>query len=156
MNSDKPGWIDSKVIDFYDPQVVRRWLVFPVTTMAYRTPDPARPLTFRRESGELVRMLRTEGRTNFASTPPPAWGIPGFSPIRFLLPATVHDGIYENHYVVTSADCGATWDTVEVERAWADDLLTEMIEHDVDPGSVILQRMYHRGVALFGYWRWRK
>jgi hypothetical protein len=154
MNNDKPGWIDSTVIQFSDPQVIWRWLVFPVTTMAFSTPDPTKPLTFRRESGELVRMVRRAGRTDFATTPPPMWGIPGFNPMRFLLPATNHDMIYNTHYVEISADCGVTWDTVEVTREWADDLLAEMIEYDVDPGSVIMRRAYHRGVAAFGWLKW--
>jgi hypothetical protein len=156
MNVDKPGWIDSKAIEFDDPVVIRQWLIFPVTTMAFRMVDPYKPLTFRRECGQLIRMVRNTGRTNFASTPPPMWGIPGFSPIRFLLPATVHDGIYSDHYIQISDDCGMTWQTVEVTRDWTDDLLAEMIEFDVNPGSAIIQRIYHRGVALFGRWCWDK
>lgn len=148
----KPGWIDPKAVEFSDPRVVRRWLVFPVTTWAYDM--PGEPLTFLRPCGDFVRMEDRTGRTDFASTPPWMWSLPGMSQMRFALPAFSHDGFYRRHAALISAD-GVTFKRYAVARAWADTMLREMIEHDVDAGSRLLAGTYYAGVRLGGWAAWK-
>lgn len=150
------GFINTNNIIFSDPRVVRTYLLWTRTEFDWEVRDAEKdPLTFIRENGDHVRMFSVSGGvTDFASTPPMVWCVPGFSPVRFVYPATVHDNIYKTHKVRISHDKGLTWVAQAVDQRWTDDLLEEMIEHDVKRGSWFEQEVYRCGVRLGGSKFW--
>jgi len=149
----KPGWINPEAIEYNNDRTIRRWLIFSVTVFDYNM--PGMPLTFIREDGKYIRILDTHGTTDFASTPPLMWSLPGFAPQRFPKPATFHDDIYRRHAVLISSD-GQQYRRHFVSRSWADDLLQEMIAHDTTPGNWLEAHAYHDGVRLGGWAAWQK
>jgi len=147
-----PGFINIGSIKFGVPEEVRCWLIFTKAVFPYVVLTPE--TTFVRESGLQVRMVDKEGKTDFATTPPPMWNLPCFDPERFVLPATFHDDLYRNHCCLLSRDDGVTFVNQVVDREWCDDLLEEMMKYDVAPSNKVLQWMYHAGVRLGGRWCW--
>ena len=152
----EPGFINLENIELSLPKEVRCWLIFTKSVYHYTMKEPLP--AFVRSYGVQVRLCSKNGvredDSDFASTPPPMWSVPGFDPARFVMPAIVHDGLYKDHACELSIDNGQTWVRTTVERSWCDDLLAEMIEYAPNPGNMWERFCYRLGVGLGGGFCW--
>ncbi|MFA6063948.1 MAG: hypothetical protein WC736_15275 [Gallionella sp.] len=152
----KAGFQNTENIEFSNPTPVRCWVFWTKTVFDWhRRNKHVDPITFRRENGDLIRMFNEDhGKTDFASTPPVSWCVPGFSPQRFVFQATFHDDFYKEHKARLSTDDGKTWMVIHIIRRWADDFLEEAIRNDPEPATEAEQWFYRQGVRIGGADSW--
>jgi len=152
----KAGFIHPDNIEFSVPREERCYLLWTKSVFDWHKCSLTKdPVAFVRENGIVIRMFSEEkGTTDFSSTPPFIWCVPGFNPTRFALPATFHDDGYKFHKVRQSVDGGLSWIITHVNQKFMDDLLEEMIRNDSDPGNVFEQWVYRAGVWLGGSANW--
>ena len=150
----KAGFVNPNSCKFWPDHKERRWLLWTIEIWGFLQDCP--PMLFQRESGVLVKFPDSTGFTDFASTPPLVWSIPGFDPVDFCRPAWGHDQCYKNHWLWVSTDNGLTWSVLIIDRAYADDFLAEMILNDVDPGGEAEAETYKANVRMWGWTCWGK
>jgi hypothetical protein len=83
------GFENISSIKYDDPVSKRTWLIFTTLEFDFHVKTPL--FQYRRENGDVIWLCDRNGKTDFASTPPPMWGVPCFAPWRFRYSATVHD-----------------------------------------------------------------
>lgn len=142
------GFKNIESITYDDPRSVRCWLIYTKLLFDFHVKQPI--FCFIRKDGNIIAMPDMDGTTDFASTPPPLWGIPMFSPWRFKYSATIHDQGYLHHWLYINGV------RVNVSRDFMDQLLEEMIEHEPDKGNKVEAWIYLKGVQLGGRFAWGK